>query len=406
MQGPASTDRFLATLVKLLETPAAELRSALTHACNAVAEALDADKVDAFLLDETKETLVALGTSTQPLSSLQKKIGLDVLPIANGGRVVWVFQTGKTFVTGRLDEDPEELRGVKVGLKIKSKIGVPLEVGGRRRGMMMIASLKPDFFRPADVQFAESVGRWVAMVAHRAELVQEITRNAVEQGRRAVAEELVTVLAHDLRNYVSPIRARLELIRGRADRDERKEDLRHSELAIAGVERLNRLISDILDVARLDQGIFRMDVQPTDLARLASEVAKGLSTPERPIVVDAAEEAIVAGDARRVQQCVENLIANAVQHSPHAAPVNVRVYLQQKEDRQWGCLEVQNEGPGIPVDILPRIFERFTTGPASSGLGLGLYLAQRIAAAHGGELTAESQPGKGARFLLRLPRYQ
>jgi len=138
---------------------------------------------------------------------------------------------------------------------------------------------------------------------------------------------------------------------------------------------------------------------------LAQEVAKGLSTPERQIVVDAAEETIVAGDAQRIQQCVENLIANAVQHSPHGAPVNVRVYLQRRDERQWGCLEVQNEGPGIPVELLPRIFERFSAGPGSSGLGLGLYLAQRIAAAHGGELTADSPMGKGARFLLSLPRY-
>jgi two-component system, OmpR family, sensor kinase len=406
IEATESTGRLLETLEKLLEVPSAELETALTHACNAVADALHADKVDAFLYQESKQTLVALGTSTQPLSSLQKKMGLDVLPIANGGRAVHVFQTGHTFVTGRLDEDPEELRGVKVGLKIKSKIGVPLEVGGRRRGMMMIASLNPDFFRPADAQFAESVARWVAMIAHRAELVQEITRNAVEQGRRAVAEELITVLAHDLRNYLSPIRARLHLLRGRSERDQRKDDFRDADLAFAGVERLNRLISDILDVARLDQGIFRVDVQPIDLAGLAREVAKALSTPEHQVVVEAADETIVAADAQRVQQCVENLIANAVQHSPHGAGVNVMVSAERRDDRDWGCLEVQNEGPGIPVELMPRIFERFTAGPGSRGLGLGLYLAQRIAVAHGGELTADSRAGRGARFVLRLPAYE
>src|SRR5437763_9872539 len=138
MQSEPNTDRFLATLEKLLEIPSAELETALTHACNAVAEALHADKVDAFLYDETRDTLVALGTSTQPLSALQKKLGLDVLPLSNGGRVVYVFQTGETFVTGRLDDDPEELKGIKQALKIRSKLGVLLEVGGRRRGMMMI----------------------------------------------------------------------------------------------------------------------------------------------------------------------------------------------------------------------------------------------------------------------------
>jgi signal transduction histidine kinase len=405
-QGPEGSGRLLETLERLLEIPSAELETALTHACNAVADALHADKVDAFLYDESKATLVALGTSTQPLSSLQKKMGLDALPIANGGRVVHVFQTGHTFVTGRLDEDPEELRGVKVGLEIKSKVGVPLEVGGRRRGMMMIASLQPEFFRPADVHFAESVVRWVGMIAHRAELSQEITRNAVEQGRRAVAEELITVLAHDLRNYLSPIRARLHLLRGRSERDQRKDDFRDADRAMGGVERLDHLISDILDVARLDQGIFRMDVQPVDLTGLAREIAKALSTPEHQILVEAAGETVVAADAQRVQQCLENLIANAVQHSPQGAAVNVMVGTERRDERNWGTLEVHNEGPGIPVELMPRIFERFAAGPGSRGLGLGLYLAQRIAVAHGGELTADSRPGKGARFLLRLPAYE
>jgi signal transduction histidine kinase len=74
----------------------------------------------------------------------------------------------------------------------------------------------------------------------------------VEQGRRAFAEELVTILAHDLRSFVSPIYARLELIQRRAAQDKREADVRDSDAAISAVRRLNRLIADILDVARID----------------------------------------------------------------------------------------------------------------------------------------------------------
>src|SRR4051812_29172210 len=112
--------RHLQTLERLLAIPAAELDNALSVACNAVAEALHADKVDAFLYDDSKDTLVAVGTSSTPLSSLQKKLGLDRLQVSNGGRVVQVFQTGETFVTGHLMADMEELRGVREGLKIES----------------------------------------------------------------------------------------------------------------------------------------------------------------------------------------------------------------------------------------------------------------------------------------------
>src|SRR3954469_1670552 len=143
-----NSDRLLKTLETLLAIPAADLENALSDACNALAAAFRAEKVDAFLYDDSRDCLVALGTSSTSLSSLQKKLGLDVLQISNGGRVIDVYQTGETFVSGRLTEDPDELRGVKVGLKIESQIGVPIEIAHQRRGMIMIASLQRDFFTP------------------------------------------------------------------------------------------------------------------------------------------------------------------------------------------------------------------------------------------------------------------
>src|SRR4051812_29427635 len=117
MNEPPPDDVHLETLERLLEIPSADLKAALTLACDAVAAALRADKVDAFLLDPTKNSLVAIGTSSQPLSELQRRAGLDVLPIANGGRVVHVFQTRAPFRTGRLTEDLSELKGVREVLK-------------------------------------------------------------------------------------------------------------------------------------------------------------------------------------------------------------------------------------------------------------------------------------------------
>jgi two-component system OmpR family sensor kinase len=401
-----STNLLLQALQRLLAIPGADIENSLNEACNTIGDGLSADKVDAFLYDESRDCLVALGTSSTPLSSLQKKLGLDVLQVSNGGRVVYVFQTGKTFVTGNLQEDPDELRGVKNGLKIQSKVGVALNIGGKRRGMIMIASLQPDFFDQTAVEFAESVTQWVAVVIHRAELIQEITRNAVEQGRRTVAEELITVLAHDLRNYLTPLYTRLQIIRKRAQDDDRADDVKDAGLGLGAMSNLKRLISDILDVAKLDNGIFQLDIQPVDLAETVDDVSKVLSTPEHNVVVHTAEHTIVAADPQRLRQCLENLIANAVQHSPHSAPAQVVVHTDQLNEKLWGTVEIQNEGPGIPAEFMPRIFDRYVSGPDSQGLGLGLYLAKRIAVAHGGELSVESPPGKGTRFRLHLPCYE
>lgn len=399
--------RELHVLEGLLRIPSGGVQATLSHISDLVAAATGADKIDAFLYDQARDSLVAVGTSTQPLSMLQRQLGLDVLQISNGGRVVYVYKTGETYVTGQLQQDAEELKGVKEGLRIQSKVGVPLNIGGQRRGMMMVASLKPDFFTPDDVRFIEAIGRWVGILAHRAELVEQISRNALEQGRRAGAEELVTVLAHDLRNYLQPLHMRLELMRVRAQRDGREDDMRDAEIAGAAVLRLGSLVSDILDVARIDQGVFSLEPALVDLGELVRDTAAMLATPERPVsvTVEQGRAVTVAADAGRLRQCLENIIANAVQKSPAQAPVSVFVTLQKdRPDGPLANVSVIDQGPGIPQELLPHVFDRFVSGKQrQGGLGLGLYLAKRIAAMHGGDLSVESTPGKGARFMLVLP---
>jgi len=403
----ANPERYLSTLQKLLQIPAANLKTALTHAANAVSEALGADKVDAFLYDDTRDSLVAMGTSTQPLSNLQKKLGLDVLPLSNGGRVVWVYRTGEKYRVGDSLKDPEELRGVREGLGIRAQIGVVLEVATQRRGMLMVASLKPDFFTDADAVFVETAARWVGMVAHRSELVENIERHAVEQGRKTVAEELITVLAHDLRNYVSPVVMRLYLLRHRAESERRAADIDDINVSLRGLARLNALVANLLDVARLDEGMFQIDLQPVDLVAMVKEAAAVLSTPENQILVETSDAVIVAADAARMRQCLDNVFTNAINHSPKNAPVSVFISRASKDGQTWGVVQVVDEGPGIPEELLPHIFDRFVTGRKdNNGLGLGLYLAKRIAAAHNGDLEADRFPGKGARFTIRIPLFE
>jgi two-component system OmpR family sensor kinase len=401
------SDRLLEVLEGLLRAPAGDLKTTLTYVSDLVAAASGADKIDAFLYDASRDSLVALGTSNQPLSALQVKLGLNVLPLSNGGRTVEVFKTGQTYFSGHVDEDPEELLGIRQALAIRSEIGVPLEVGSERRGMLMAASQKPDFFTAEDARMAETVGRWVGVVAHRAELIEEIGRNATEQGRRAGAEELVTILAHDLRNYLGPLGLRLQLLRHRAERDKRTEELADLEVIRRSVSRLEGLVSDILDVARIDQGVFRLQPEEVDLAALAADVVAMFTTPQHPVnaSIEHGEKILVIGDPARLRQCLENLIVNAIQKSPRDAAVTVFLRRERQADgKSWARLEVRDQGPGIPNEMLPHIFERFYTGKRrEGGLGLGLYLAKRIASVHGGDLTAASPPGKGASFVLALP---
>jgi two-component system OmpR family sensor kinase len=226
---------------------------------------------------------------------------------------------------------------------------------------------------------------------------------AVEE--RATAQELLTVLAHDLRNHLTPLQGRLDLIRRRALREGRGEYLHDSELAVRTVDRLRRLIDDLLDVSRLERGLFFVNRRPVDVAAVVRATADAFAGGEATIELALTGELCAYADPDRLQQALENLLANAVGHSPAGGVVRVEVCetTREGEPDPWIQVRVTDHGPGVPPALLPRIFECFSTGPGSVGLGLGLYLARRIAFAHGGTLAVESEYGQGASFVLAWP---
>lgn len=398
-----SAQRLLATLERLLAIQATDLTDALTQASQVIVAAMGADKVDVFLHDPTSAALVALGVSDTPMGRHEEDIGLDRLPLARGGRTVEVFQSGTPYLTGHADADPHIDVGFRRDLGVRSMLIVPLEIAGVRRGVVAVDAARPDAFAAADLPFFGAVAHWVGVLAHRSELQERVTREAAAQARRVAAEDLIRVLAHDLRAPLTPLRGHLNLLRRRAQQDDRSEDLRHVAEAEAGVLRLNVMISDLLDAGRLDQGLFSVEPQPINLATLARETAATLRSPEAEIDVRAPDDLTIQADPQRVRQALENLLANALRHTPPGVPVTLEVARETRDGKTWAVLTVQDAGPGIPPDLLPTIFERFAAGPGSPGLGLGLYLARGIAEAHGGTLTVESAPGQGTTCRFALP---
>jgi two-component system, OmpR family, sensor kinase len=399
--------RLLPILERLLQIPTGDLKTTLIRAADLIAAELRADKVDVFLYDSTRDSLKAICSSSQPLSAQQRKLGLDVLPLANGGRVVWVYRTGETFRTGDLQADAEELRGVKEGLGIRSKLGLPFEIAGKRRGMVMIASLQSEHFSDEDLHCAETLVRWTGLLAHRAELAEDMRRNSMEQSRRAAADELVAVVAHDVRNYLAPIELRLQTVKTLLRREPKTQPvLAEIDSISRSVAQLRTLVGHLLDVARLDHGLFRIDPVLLDLVALVQESATALARPDTRVDVclQSTGQILVVADAVRLRQCIDNLIANAVEQSPTGGTVTVTIATETANEREHARVHVIDEGPGVPPEMLPHIFERHSTSKAQTGgLGLGLFLAKRIAELHGGELSVQSSPGRGARFLLLVP---
>jgi DNA-binding CsgD family transcriptional regulator len=243
-------DRLLDTLVRLHGIVLPELRPALDQAANLVAEALDAPKVDIFLHDVPSDSLVALGTSDTPLGRQQRRLGLDRLPLANGGRTVAVYLVGEPCLQRWADEDPEELRSVVDSLGVRSGMYAPLDVGHQRRGVVQAVSTAPDHFCERDLRYLTAVAGWVGMLTHRTELSEELARRARHEGHRAAGDEVAKLtrrqqevaacIAEGLTN--AEIAQRLTLTPGtvanHVEASLRRLDLRgRSQIAVWAVER-------------------------------------------------------------------------------------------------------------------------------------------------------------------------
>lgn len=399
-------ERLLATLEQLLAIDATEVKGALDRASDLVGAVLDAEKVDVFVYDAGSQALVARGVSDTPLGRLEHEVGLDRMLLRNRGRTVATYITGRSWHTGRADQDPEESVGVKETLGIRSLLVAPLVVAGERRGVLAVCSTQPEHFTRDDLGFLEAVARWTGMVLHRAELVERIAIDAAAQARQATADELVTILAHDLRAPLTPLRGWLSMLHKQATIDGHAANIQATVAMERSLLRLERIIADLLDTTRLEQDIFALIAEPVDLGALARDTAGTLSAAEGRIEVVGLAELVVECDGQRVRQALENLLTNALTHAPSSAPIMVALRAETREDGEWAILSVGDRGPGIAPELLPRLFTRFSGSRATKGLGLGLYLARGIAAAHGGTLTVESEPGQGAIFRLALPLRQ
>ncbi len=398
----ATADIRVATIERLLAIPATDRAASLNEAAQLLVETFAAEKLDVFLLDACTQTLIAEGTSDTPMGREQVRLGLNRLPLANGGGAVGVFETGRPRLTRHADQEGE-LPGLVDGLGMRSEIIAPIEIGGVRRGVILASSKTPEYFAEEHLQFLSTVASWVGLVAERAELSEQLAAQAASSARRTAAEELIAVLAHDLRNHLAQVRGRIDLLRREARRAEHGQYVRQANAALHGVDRLAKLVDDLLDSERLERGLFTLRPETLDLAKLVREIAAPFQEEGALIHVEADDELSVTADPNRLRQCLENLLVNAARHSPPGGRINVVCEADRRGQSDGVRISIQDQGPGVPAELEPRLFERFARASPSGGLGLGLFLASRIAEAHGGVLWLDSAPNTPARFALWLP---
>ncbi|WP_405714820.1 MULTISPECIES: sensor histidine kinase [unclassified Streptomyces] len=230
---------------------------------------------------------------------------------------------------------------------------------------------------------------------------------AARQESETRVRQFVADASHELRTPLASIRGYAEL--PRRGREETGPDTRHALGRIESeAERMTGMVEDLLLLARLDAGrplgLENTDLSPVVVDAVSDARAAGesghhwrLELPDEP--------ATVHGDPTRLHQVLVNLLANARTHTPPGTTVTVRV--RCAAGGPWVTLEVEDDGPGIPPELLPHVFERFARGDASrsrsaGSTGLGLAIVQAVVAAHGGRAEVDSVPGRTV-FAVRLP---
>lgn len=170
--------------------------------------------------------------------------------------------------------------------------------------------------------------------------------------------------------------------------------------------RLQRLVNDLLDLARLESGTFSLEMEPADLVGKTREIVRifgpQLREADVKVRVSGPKGAQILADSERIAQVLINFVSNAIKFSPRGGRIDIRY----RREHAWLLCEVTDRGPGIATADIPRLFNRFSqleAGSRKRGAGLGLSISKALVEAHGGAIGVKSELGEGSTFWFRLP---
>ncbi len=235
---------------------------------------------------------------------------------------------------------------------------------------------------------------------------------ALELERRESAElreldrmknTFLQAVSHDLRTPLAAILG-LAITLGREDVAMDGAEAKDLAARIAtNARKLDRLVSDLLDLDRLSRGIVEPNLARLDLGALVGSLVRGADLVQDRTVIVRCDEAWIDADAAKIERIVENLLMNAVRHTPEGTSIWVSV----TADEGGAVIAVEDEGPGVPPELRQEIFQPFRRGPAAPehgpGVGVGLALVARFAELHGGRAWVQGREGGGASFRVWLP---
>ncbi|MFO0746247.1 MAG: ATP-binding protein [Myxococcota bacterium] len=395
----AESERLMAEVGKVvtsagLDEPAL-LRAIAELVVRELADYCTLDVVDATGLREVAAACrePAAAESARTLERLRRRA-----PPAYAGQSVATRARVVTEVTpaalADVISDPE-LREFAMTLGPKSIMVVPLVARDRLLGALGMGSTQASRpFGEADLRVAGELAREVALAVDNAQLHASLQRAIVAR------DQVLAYVAHDLRNPLAVMRMQADLMRARGI------EPRHADAIRVSATRMDRLIQDLLDVARLDAGVLAIQRGATDTAAVLDDVmqSQGMHAAAAEVGLRLEADAdlpAVDADRSRLLQVLENLVGNALKFTHSGGEVVISAGVTGDQVR----FSVRDSGCGIAPEHQDRIFDRFWQAGTGDrrGAGLGLAIVKAIVDAHGGQLDVESAVGVGTTFSFALP---
>ena len=340
--------------------------------------------------------------------------GEDLGPMPYGeGLTSKIIETRKPLLLNeQVDRHTAELGASVVGQLSQSFLGVPIVVGGQAMGVLSVQSTRREgAFDESDEHLLETIASNVATALHNARLYAQArqARLDAEQANQAKSAFLAN-MSHELRTPLNAIIGFTRIVRRKGEGLLPDRQLENLDKVTLSAEHLLGLINTVLDIAKIEAG--RMDVMPANfrVGALIDQCANTTQPLLKPGVVleRQVDERlnVIFSDQDKLRQIVLNLLSNAAKFTSEGS---IRLTARLEDDERL-AISVSDTGIGISAADLPRVFGEFQQADNSTtrqygGTGLGLTISRDLAHLLGGELTAESEPGKGSTFPLRVPAH-
>lgn len=282
-------------------------------------------------------------------------------------------------------------------LPVVSYLAVPVtSKSGKVIGGLFLGHKEVDVFTEEHESMVLNIAAQASIALDNAQLYEEVKKLNTKK------DEFLSIASHELKTPLTSIKALNQLMRRTQDPAKFAEFLGKSA---ENIQRLEKLVNNLLDVTKINAGKMQYDMQPFDFGQMLKESIQSVqhTTTTHEIILNADLEVAFTGDRMRLEQVINSLLTNAIKYSPGGKKVLVNAKVEEGNV----TVSVQDFGIGIPKDHLSRLFERFfradNTAMRFEGLGLGLFISSEILKQHMGDFWIESEPGEGSTFYFRLP---